>query len=390
MLASAVTLATVALAASACTAAGPPRLSSASTPTAPAAPAGKGGQAVTAITAAPEPAASSAAGPSSATGILTSSPSLTQRVAREVYGTYVTQTAHAYAAKDYNAALALTGTVQWHEMDSEILTAQAKHQPVIQYKYGTPAFIVPSMATDPQIFLVSVERTATASRTLAGVNLPAKARVLLLFSRADATSPWQLDATTQLPAGQALPKLATTSGGYAQLATLDDTTSYLARPDIVGPLQAGVVDDGPSSASSQVVASGPLTTGLYDWEEHPPAAYHQPKGDLRQWSLEGSEYDRFALRTANGGALVFYAMSLDSTTDTPADQAQDVPLPAGPPITIPPEFQPLDLKPGVLATKSMTTEYGVVFAATDPPASAISSKISVIGIGGGPSSLSIG
>jgi hypothetical protein len=310
-----------------------------------------------------------------------------------VYGTYVTQTAHAYATKDYSAALALTGTVQWHEMDSEILTAQATHQPVIQYKYGTPTFIVPYMTTDPQIFLVSVERTATASRTIADVNLPAKARVLLLFSRAAATSPWQLDATTQLPAGQALPKLATTSGGYAQLATLDDTTSYLVRPDIVGPLQAGVVDDGPSSASSQMVASGPLTTGLYDWEEHPPAAYIQPKGDLRQWSLEGSEYDRFALRTANGGALVFYAMSLDATTNTRADEAQDVPVPAGPPITIPPEFQPLDFKPGVLATKSMTTDYGVVFAAIDPPAaasSATSSKISVIGVGGGPSSLSIG
>jgi hypothetical protein len=309
-----------------------------------------------------------------------------------VYDTYVTQTAHAYAVKDYSAALALTGTVQWHEMDSEILTAQARHQPVIQYKYGPPTFIVPSMATNPQIFLVSVERTATASRTLAGVSLPARAQVLLLFSRADATSPWQLDATTQLSAGQALPKLATTSGGYAQLAPLDDTTSYLARPDVVGPLQAGVVDDGPSSASSQVVASGPLTTGLFDWEKHPPAAYIQPKGDLRQWSLEGSEYDRFALRTANGGALVFYAMSLDSTTNTPADQAQEVPVPPGPPITIPPEFQPLDFKPGVVATKSMTTGYRMVFAAIDPPAasSATSSKISVIGIGGGPSSLSIG
>jgi hypothetical protein len=314
-------------------------------------------------------------------------------VAREVYDTYVTQTARAYAAKDYNAALALTGTVQWHEMDSEILTAQAKHQPVIQYKYGTPTFIVPSLSTSPQIFLVSVERTASAGRTLAGVNLPAKAQVLLLFSRTGAATPWQLDATTQLPAGQALPKLATASGGYAQLATLDDATSYLARPDMVGPLQAGVVDDGPSSASSQAVASGPLTTGLYDWEEHPPAAYIQPRGDLRQWSLEGSEYDRFALRTANGGALVFYAMSLDSTTTTPADQAQDVPVPTGPPITIPPGFQPLDTKPGVVATRSMTIQYGMVFAAIDPPAaasSATSSKIQVIGTGGGPSWLSIG
>jgi hypothetical protein len=383
----------VALAASACTAAGPPPLPSASTANStasPAATAGKGGQAVTAITAAPEPSAGSVAGPSSATGILTSSPSLNQSVAREVYDTYVAQTARAYATKDYKAALALTGTVQWHEMDSEVLTAQANHQPVIQYKYGTPAFIVPSSSASPQIFLVSVERTATASRTLADVNLPARAQVLLLFSRAAGTSPWQLDATTQLPAGQALPKLATAPGGYGQLATLDDTTSYLARPDLVGPLQAGVVDDGPSSASSQAVASGPLTTGLYDWEKRPPAAYVQPKGDVRQWSLEGSQYDRFALRTANGGALVFYAMSLDSTTETPADLAQDVPVPAGAPISIPPEFQPLDFKPGVVPTKTMSTQYGVVFAAIDPPASATSSKIQVIGIGGGPSWLGIG
>ena len=42
-----------------------------------------------------------------------------------------------------------------------------------------------------------------------------------------------------------------------------------------------------------------------------------PAGDVYQWSMEGTPYPAFALRTAAGGALVLYAMYLNSTVAVP-------------------------------------------------------------------------
>jgi hypothetical protein len=309
-------------------------------------------------------------------------PAVTAAQARQVFGGYVSQTANALAAGDQQAALGLTQFTQWDELNTAFLTAAADHTTVKPDRYAAPSFYLPVQDGYPQWFVASTRRTAPASSpaSLAGVPRAATGQVLMLFEKRTAKLPWELTSSVQLQPGQQLPKLATTTGGYVETAPFDDSTTYLARPDVVGPLQAAVVDDGPAAPAAAAVASGPLTTGIYASQ----AAIKHPSGDVRQWELEGSKYDKFALRTASGGAVVFYAMYLNATTEVPAELAEDSGVSPGQPIAVPPEFLPL-LKPGApVARKRLITQYALAFAAVDPPASAANANIQVIAMGGAP------
>lgn len=310
-------------------------------------------------------------------------PAVTAAQARGVYDAYMSQTASALAAGDQKAALALTQSTQWDTLSAAFRIAASRHATVRPYRYGTPAFYLPVQNGYPQWFVASVPRTAPAGSpaSVAGVPQSASGQVLMIFEKPGPMRPWQLTSSAQLQPGQRLPKLATTADGYVETAPLNDATTYRARPDVVGPLQAAVVDDGPAAPAAAAVAAGPLTTGIYASE----AAIKPPAGDVRQWTLEGSRYDRFALRTADGGALAFYSMYLNATTEVPAELAESATIVPGKPIAAPPEFAPL-LKAGApVPRKRLLTQYSLGFAAIDPPASASDAKIQVIAMGGGPS-----
>jgi hypothetical protein len=324
-----------------------------------------------------------AAGQSGASTAASRSPAVTAAQARQVYGDYVSGTASALAAGDQSAALAMVQFTPWEELKTAFLVAAARGTRVQPYRYGAPSFYLPVQSGYPQWFVVSARRTAPpgSATTLAGVPLAAAGQVLMVFERLSARQSWKLTAAAQLQGGQPVPKLATTAAGYVETAPLGDATTYLARPDVVGPLQAAVVDDGPAAPAATAVAGGPLTTGIYAAE----AAIKPVRGDVRQWTLEGSNFDRFALRTADGGALVLYAMYLNATTEVPAELAESSDVRPGRAIAVPPEFAPL-LAPGTpVARKRLLTQYTLAFAATDPPASASNAKIQVIAMGGAPS-----
>ena len=68
---------------------------------------------------------------------------------------------------------------------------------------------------------------------------------------------------------------------------MDVASGQLVRPALAPPLQASVVDDGPASPAAQAVASGPLTTGLYDIGATSARGIAPPPGDVYQWLLEG-------------------------------------------------------------------------------------------------------
>ena len=257
-------------------------------------------------------------------------------------------------------------------------------------RYGTPAFYLPAAAGYPRWFVANVNTTYTGSgripQTPADGALvpwmaPGNGPVLYLFEQASAATSWQLASQSALAPGTTLPALAKDAGGHVATAQLSDS-ALLARPDIAGPLQASVVDDGPVSSAAKVVASGPLTTGLYGTMRSTLLGLSVPAGDVSQWELEGSNYQQFALRTADGGALVFYAMYLNTTVEVPAALNKADPVNPGPPITIPPYLTPL-LKPGQTAPrKSLEAQQLLSFTAVDPAPG--TGKIAVIAIGGGP------
>ena len=97
--------------------------------------------------------------------------------------------------------------------------------------------------------------------------------------------------------------------------------------------------------------------------------------------MEGTPYPAFALRTADGGALVLYAMYLNSTVAVPGYFDDASPIQPGAPIKIPPDV--LSLLPSGQSSSRIKLEAQSLFsfAAIDPPAA--SSKITVLAIGGG-------
>lgn len=271
---------------------------------------------------------------------------------------------------------------------SEIFDAYRSSAPAARYAYGRPAFSLPEAAGYPRFFLASVTRTrrgATPSggtaALIAGVRVPADGRALLVFEQASATAPWLLASTSLFPSGMTLPPLATDKNGYIPRVPLSAAT-LLARPDVTGPLQAAVVDDGAASAAMKAVAAGPLTTGVYQAALDHVDGLTAPRGDIYQWELEGTPYPTFALRTASGGALVLYTMYLNSTVAVPGVISKASPIQPGPPIQVPAQFLPLLPARKAAPRKSLEVQDLLSFAAIDPPAGP--AKITVIAIGGGP------
>jgi hypothetical protein len=202
----------------------------------------------------------------------------------------------------------------------------------------------------------------------------------MLFEQGSAGAPWLLASMSNLAVGAAIPKLAADRAGYIPTVQLSDT-ALLARPEDVGPLQAAVIDDGPASAATKAIAAGQLTTGLYQGALGHASGMTAPPGDIYQWELQGASYPQFALRTADGGALVFYAMTLNTTVAVPDVIDKGNPIHSGPPIPVPADLRIL-LPPGRPAPLvQLQSKQVLSFTAIDPAPG--KSKVQVIAMGGG-------
>jgi hypothetical protein len=251
-----------------------------------------------------------------------------------------------------------------------------------------PAFYLPEQSGYPRFFVVAVTQkltsgypsAAAAPLAVDGAEVHPFGPRLMLFEQASADAPWLLGSTSNLAVGEPLPKLATDSAGYIPVVTPSAAT-LLAQPGEVGALQAAVVDDGPASTATRTVADGQLTTGLYRGALSHADGVTVPHGDVYQWELEGTSYPEYALRTAAGGALVFYSMALDTTVAVPGYINKADPVRSGPPIQMPSDIQRL-LPAGQPAPLiALQAEQLLSFAAIDPPSTG--GKIRVIAMGGG-------
>ena len=354
------------------------------------------------------PGTSATAGAAGTGAAGTASPAITAAQARQVFDRYVATAAKAVSPRLASPLLSLVTGVE-----QAVLTAtRASHgvvmngsppnaqgayssslsvQPdVAVYTYGAPTFYLPAAAGYPRFFVASVNRalrgTDSPATGAGGVQVPPDGPALMLFEQAGARAPWLLASISQLPSGVTLPQLATGSAGYVPTVPLSDA-SLVAQPVDAGPLQAGVVDDGQASAATRAVADGPLTTGMYQGAVDHAGGLRAPRGDVYQWEHDGSSLPRFALRTAAGGALVFYAMSLTTTVAVPDVINKANPVHSGPPIQVPIDVQmllPLGQHSPLVQLQSQQT---LSFAAIDPARGA-AARIQVIAIGGGLTSAS--
>jgi hypothetical protein len=288
--------------------------------------------------------------------------------ARTVYETYVKDSDAAAVQGDQAKALSVVTSAQWAQVKSEYLALASEGTAVPRYSYGTPTFYVPALSDFPQWFVVAVPRS-----TVTGGHRGPAVSTLLLFARDKKTVIWTLSGTAVL--SRPLPKVEL-DGGYAiGVSTIDQ--SLLLRPDVAGATQAAVVDDGPTSPAATVVAAGPQTTGLYA-AQAAQAAAQQRRGLEYQWLLQGSSFPQVGLRLADGSALIFYGMYLNTTNEHPN-------LDAGSPIPVPDAVAPILTTPGQVGYHAVYANWAYQYAAIDPPASASDAKLQIIGWQGGPS-----
>lgn len=288
-----------------------------------------------------------------------------------VFNSYVTAEKVALANDNELLALSLTSSAQYTVTSSAYASAEATGGTVTGPVYGRPTLYVPKLTTYPLWFIATApERPATGG--------PAGTAVMV-FDRPDAETTWALDGTVLLSKDAPALNVAVNQAGYATALATTDTALSL-RPDVVGAIHATVADDGPSSPAAAAVVAGPLTTGIYTANAAigRQAAAH---GESYSWEMEGTSYPIFALRTTDGGALVFYTMTLNTTT-SPAHPNSKVQPPI---IPVPAAYKGL-LAVGAPAPRhNLTADSTVQYLTIDPPATAKAAKIQVIGSGGGPS-----
>jgi hypothetical protein len=308
---------------------------------------------------------------------------VTTAQAGQIFASYVAVADRA--ASTGNASLAFSGVtgVQKLAISTQLKAAAFGTGALARYRYGTPAFVLPRQDGYPRWFVASVTRSLVGQQGspggTAGLSLAPTGQVLMVFQQGSATAPWLLSSTSQLPAGVSVPPLATDSAGYVATVPLS-SGAQLAPPDSTGALQAAVVDDGPASPATKVVAAGNFTTGIYAAAR---VAQRPPAGDVYVWELEGTHYSNFALRTADGGALVFYGMYLDSAVEVPSILNKGT-VKAGAPITVPGYLAFLLTPRKSVPRLRVATQQLLSFAAVDPPSSgAAAAKIQVIAMGGG-------
>jgi hypothetical protein len=232
---------------------------------------------------------------------------------------------------------------------------------------------VPKLITYPQWFMATVpEHPATAGTTQTA---------LLVFDRPDAAATWALSGSATFNAGSPALNVAVDKAGYATaLATSDQTLKM--RPDVVGAIHATVADDGPSSAAAPVVQAGPQTTGLYQANKA-IARQAAAQNDIYSWELEGTSYPFFALRTTDGGALVFYTMTLATSTTAvhPPHPKAKAKLPV---VQVPAAFKSLVPATHPPFQHGLNVNSTFSYIALDPAATAQKATLQVIGAGGTP------
>ena len=294
---------------------------------------------------------------------------LTLAGAQAAYGAYLAASDAAAAHSDATQGLSKVDYAQWAVVHGQYIALASAGTPVTRYRYSQPVFYVPALTNYPQWFMVTAWRAVVTNGHLGPAD-----HTILLFERGKPGALWTLNGSAVLD--QPLPAIARSSDGYVTDVTTTDP-SLLLHPDVVGATQAAVVDEGPASPAAAVIGPGPLTTGLYAAQ----AAYataEAAQGLQYQWLLQGAAFPQFEMRTADGGALVFYGMYLNTSTQHPN-------LVPGTPIPVPADFGPLLAARTEVGYHAVYANWTFEYVAVDPPLTAHNAKVEVIAAGGGPS-----
>jgi hypothetical protein len=294
---------------------------------------------------------------------------LTFAAARAAYQTYITESNQAALRGDIVAGTSIVSDAAWEVAHAQYTALANAGHPVPTYAYGSPVFQVPENDGGyPRMFVAEVPRREVGPQPSAMVT------TLMIFVQPGKGAPWKLDGTAALLPGEHLPAVAHDSDGYAT-ALATEEQGLLLPPDVVGATQAAAVDEGPGAPAMQIVQAGQETTRLY--AQQAAFAASRPRGVSYTWLMQGTTFLLLTLRTADGGAVVFYAMFLNTTSQHPDAKP-------GAPIPVPANFIPI-VPPvqGTSGVHGVAANWTYEFAAYDPPGTA--GKIAILAATGAPS-----
>lgn len=173
-------------------------------------------------------------------------------------------------------------------------------------------YLIPRQVGWPKFFVVD---TAT--------NRDPKSRWLLVFRHASAGQPWKAAYVAALPTAD-VPEFAQDKDGYAVTAGLAGT-DLLVQPGKLSASYTGYLDEDPKSGkNSGTFADGPATSQLRTNRQ----AHAKDANSVTQYAdqpASDGDYAPAALRTKDGGALVFFAAHLQSRATFRAGYSLNLP-----------------------------------------------------------------
>jgi hypothetical protein len=158
-------------------------------------------------------------------------------------------------------------------------------------KFSDAKYVIPEQRGWPKFFVAD---TAT--------NRSSTARWLLVFRRDTAAATWKAAFVAAVPTAQ-MPRFATGKDGYAEPLP-PSGTDLVVQPGQVASEYTDYLQKG--LTGRQVFAAGPATSGVRD-SRKTTAHTANSVTQYADQPAEGPDYTPIALRTDDGGALVFFA-----------------------------------------------------------------------------------
>ncbi|MEV0203244.1 hypothetical protein, partial [Nonomuraea sp. NPDC050691] len=218
-----------------------------------------------------------------------------------------------------------------------------------RYEWGSPVLYVPRFPagdrSSPPWFTALVTRDGHPT--------------LLTFVKG---AGWQIGAVTRLLDGQDPPPVQLDAEGYATALAPDDK-SVTISPQYMGPLHATVAEAGATGPTAGLIAPGRYTTAFADEISEERRQAKVTFGLSYDSIFSGNDYPVYALRTRDGGALIQYSLSRNTTTTTRTAEKEFIPVPENAQWAISGEE-----KDKVRRTLKLTETHQ--YAAVVPPASA--------------------
>lgn len=254
----------------------------------------------------PSPAAAVSSVPVATPSPSPQPPAVTLDEAREALDTFLATDGVVRAAQADRWTISLTRDGRRPITVARLHSRSAKAS---RYTWRHHQVFVPRQrpGSSPQWFAATAERRDASGRSRT---------VMLAFARAGADSPWQNSSESLLYEDEDAPEVAVDEEGYATALDPRDQ-SVAVSPNLLGPLHATVAEEGPKGFASALIAAGPHTTGFSaDIEATRQEAQGRDCMSYNSIFAVGANYPIYALRTADGGALVFYTLVRTSTWST--------------------------------------------------------------------------